>query len=129
MYIIKAFFKYQLVQYFSFTLPAMAQQISTGGVIHFRGAIVESPCDVNARQQQIELSCMRDGTTRNSLYNQQQVATALKMCSKLPQSKCTISMNRKTWQFLTLNINESFRRTYAHVWLKSEISGKTLLYT
>lgn len=76
MYIIKAFFKYQLVQYFSFTLPAMAQQISTGGVIHFRGAIVESPCDVNARQQQIELSCMRDGTTRNSLYNQQQVATA-----------------------------------------------------
>lgn len=76
MYIIKAFFKYQLVQYFSFYPPAMAQQISTGGVIHFRGAIVESPCDVNARQQQIELSCMRDGTTRNSLYNQQQVATA-----------------------------------------------------
>lgn len=76
MYIIKAFFKYQLVQHFSFTLPAMAQQISTGGVIHFRGAIVESPCDVNARQQQIELSCMRDGTTRNSLYSQQQVATA-----------------------------------------------------
>ena len=59
-----------------FTLPAVAQQISSGGVIHFRGAIVESPCDVNARQQQIELSCMRDGTTRNSLYNQQQVATA-----------------------------------------------------
>ena len=58
------------------TLPAMATQILPGGVIHFRGAIVESPCDVNARQQQIELSCMRDGTTRNSLYSQQQVATA-----------------------------------------------------
>lgn len=25
------------------TLPAIAQQITTGGVIHFRGAIVESP--------------------------------------------------------------------------------------
>ena len=58
------------------TLPAMATQISAGGVIHFRGAIVEAPCDVNTRQQQIELSCMRDGTTRNSLYSQQQVATA-----------------------------------------------------
>ena len=58
------------------TLPAIAQQITTGGVIHFRGAIVESPCDVNRQQQQIELSCMRDGTTRNSLYNQQQVATS-----------------------------------------------------
>ncbi|MGG5195656.1 hypothetical protein ACFMPF_25405, partial [Citrobacter sp. S5] len=31
---------------------------------------------LSARQQQIELSCMRDGTTRNSLYSQQQVATA-----------------------------------------------------
>lgn len=54
----------------------MAQQITTGGVIHFRGAIVESPCDVNTQQQQIKLSCIRDGTNRNSLYNPQQLATA-----------------------------------------------------
>ncbi|MGI3448161.1 type 1 fimbrial protein [Citrobacter arsenatis] len=58
------------------TLPAMAQQITTGGIIHFRGAIVEPPCDVNTRQQQIELSCIRDGSSRNSLYNPQQVAMA-----------------------------------------------------
>ncbi|MGE9527293.1 type 1 fimbrial protein, partial [Escherichia coli] len=74
--LLKRFLSISLCSISLFTLPAMAQQISTGGVIHFRGAIVESPCDVNARQQQIELSCMRDGTTRNSLYNQQQVATA-----------------------------------------------------
>ena len=73
--LLKRFFSISLCSISLFTLPAMAQQISTGGVIHFRGAIVESPCDVNARQQQIELSCMRDGTTRNSLYSQQQVAT------------------------------------------------------
>ncbi|WP_032939895.1 type 1 fimbrial protein [Citrobacter youngae] len=59
-----------------FTLPVMAQQITPGGVIHFRGAIVEAPCDVSARQQQIELSCMRNGSTHNSLYNHQQVTTA-----------------------------------------------------
>ena len=59
-----------------FTLPAVAQQISSGGVIHFRGAIVEAPCDVSTRQQQIELSCIRNGSTRNTLYNHQQVTTA-----------------------------------------------------
>lgn len=101
-----------------FILPAMAQQITTGGVIHFRGAIVESPCDVNTQQQQIKLSCIRDGTNRNSLYNPQQPR---RMCSKLPQSKCTTSMNRKTWQFLILNINDSLWRRYARLWLKSEI--------
>ncbi len=58
------------------TLPAIVQQITTGGVIHFRGAIVESPCDVNRQQQQIELSCIRNGTNQNSLYNPQQLATA-----------------------------------------------------
>ncbi|AUT97638.1 type 1 fimbrial protein [Citrobacter europaeus] len=71
------------------TLPAMAQQITTGGVIHFRGAIVESPCDVNTQQQQIELSCMRDGTTRNSLYNQQQLATT----SQNVQQIATVKMH------------------------------------
>lgn len=59
-----------------FTFPIVAQQISPGGVIHFRGAIVEAPCDVNTQQQQVELSCMRNGTTRNSLYNHQQVTAA-----------------------------------------------------
>lgn len=100
------------------TLPAIAQQITTGGVIHFRGAIVESPCDVNRQQQQIELSCIRNGTNQNSLYNPQQ---PLRMCRKLPQSKCTTSMNRKTWRFLILNINDSLWRRYAHLRLKREI--------
>ena len=71
------------------TLPTMAQQITTGGVIHFRGTIVESPCDVNTQQQQIELSCMRDGTTRNSLYNQQQLATT----SQNVQQIATVKMH------------------------------------
>lgn len=72
-----------------FILPAMAQQITTGGVIHFRGAIVESPCDVNTQQQQIKLSCIRDGTNRNSLYNPQQLATA----SQNVQQIATVKMH------------------------------------
>lgn len=44
--LLKRFLSISLCSISLFTLPAMAQQISTGGVIHFRGAIVESPCDV-----------------------------------------------------------------------------------
>ena len=59
-----------------FMFPATAQQITPGGIIHFRGAIVESPCEVNSQQQQIELSCIRDGKLRSSRYNTQQIAMA-----------------------------------------------------
>jgi len=59
-----------------FVFSATAQQITPGGIIHFRGAIVESPCEVNSQQQQIELSCIRDGKLRSSRYNTQQIAMA-----------------------------------------------------
>ena len=59
-----------------FIFPATAQQITPGGIIHFRGAIVESPCDVSSQQQQIEVSCIRDGKLRSSRYNTQQIAMA-----------------------------------------------------
>ena len=59
-----------------FIFPATAQQITSGGIIHFRGAIVESPCDVSSQQQQIEVSCIRDGKLRSSRYNTQQITMA-----------------------------------------------------
>ena len=59
-----------------FVFSATAQQITPGGIIHFRGAIVESPCEVNSQQQQIELSCIRDGKLRSSRYNTQQITMA-----------------------------------------------------
>lgn len=89
MYIIKAYFKCQFVYFFSFDSPHNGAANHNRRVIHFRGAIVESPCDVNTQQQQIELSCMRDGTTRNSLYNQQQLATT----SQNVQQIATVKMH------------------------------------
>lgn len=59
-----------------FMFSATAQQITPGGIIHFRGAIVESPCDVSSQQQQIEVSCIRDGKLRSSRYNTQQITMA-----------------------------------------------------
>lgn len=75
-HLIKTYFKYQFMCYFFFMFPATAQQITPGGIIHFRGAIVESPCEVNSQQQQIEVSCIRDGKLRSSRYNTQQIAMA-----------------------------------------------------
>lgn len=67
------FFSTMLCAFSLYTACATAQQISPGGVIHFRGEIVESPCEVSTHQQQIQLSCIRDGEIYNSRYNEQQV--------------------------------------------------------
>ncbi|HGY3715435.1 type 1 fimbrial protein [Citrobacter sp. Res13-Sevr-PEB04-36] len=58
-----------------FTVSVSAQQISAGGIIRFRGEIVEPPCEVSTHQQQIEMSCIRDGKMHNSRFNAQQVTT------------------------------------------------------
>ena len=84
------------------TLPAIAQQITTGGVIHFRGAIVEAPCDVNTRQQQIELSCMRDGTMSNSLYDLQQVTTAPQSVQQIATVKMHYLNEQKSMAILNI---------------------------
>ena len=85
-----------------FTLPAMATQILPGGVIHFRGAIVEAPCDVNTRQQQIELSCMRDGTMSNSLYDLQQVTTAPQSVQQIATVKMDYLNEHKSMAILNI---------------------------
>jgi type 1 fimbria pilin len=46
-----------------------------GGVIHFVGAIVEDPCNVTTRAQQISMSCYRDGKMRTSNVSYQQAMT------------------------------------------------------
>lgn len=85
-----------------FTLPAMAQQISSGGVIHFRGAIVEAACDVNTRPQQIELSCMRNGSTRNTLYTHQQITTAPQSVQQIVSVKMHYLNEQKNMAILSI---------------------------
>lgn len=47
-----------------------AATVVPGGVIHFRGAIVEDPCDITPRQQHFSLTCTGEGgrTTREISY-------------------------------------------------------------
>lgn len=47
-----------------------AATVVPGGVIHFRGAIVEDPCEVTPRQQNFTLTCPGEGkrATREISY-------------------------------------------------------------
>lgn len=48
----------------AFSINALAGQEATGGVIHFHGQIVESPCDVSNTTHNINVSCLRYGKVR-----------------------------------------------------------------
>ncbi|EAA3837687.1 type 1 fimbrial protein [Salmonella enterica] len=44
-----------------FIHSAVGQQTAQGGVIHFRGAIVEPLCDAYTHAENIDLTCLREG--------------------------------------------------------------------
>lgn len=45
---------------------ASAATIVNGGVIHFRGAVVEDPCQISPKQQQLAISCPHEGKIKTS---------------------------------------------------------------
>ena len=79
-----------------FTVAVNAQQITAGGIIHFRGEIVEPPCEVSTHQQQIEMSCIRDGKMQNSRFNTQQVTTANQLFKQIAAVKMHYLNAQKT---------------------------------
>lgn len=85
-----------------FMFSATAQQITPGGIIHFRGAIVESPCEVNSQQQQIELSCIRDGKLRSSRYNTQQITMAPESLQQIASVKMQYLNEQKNLAILNI---------------------------
>ncbi|EPJ3205698.1 type 1 fimbrial protein [Salmonella enterica subsp. enterica serovar Derby] len=85
-----------------FMFSATAQQITPGGIIHFRGAIVESPCEMNSQQQQIELSCIRDGKLRSSRYNTQQIAMAPQSLQQIASVKMQYLNEQKNLAILNI---------------------------
>lgn len=47
----------------SFSADAVAARETSGGVIHFRGQIVEPPCEVTNNSREIAVTCQREGKT------------------------------------------------------------------
>ncbi|MDI3362441.1 MULTISPECIES: type 1 fimbrial protein [Lelliottia] len=46
--------------------PALAATTVNGGVIHFRGAIVEDPCVISPQHNQFALSCPHEGRVQTT---------------------------------------------------------------
>ena len=85
-----------------YTVSTIAQQVTSGGVIHFRGEIVEPPCEVNTHQQQIELSCIRDGEMYNSRFSGQQVTMAPQSFKQLASVKMHYLNTQKSLAILSI---------------------------
>jgi len=62
---------------------------ATGGVIHFEGMIVESPCEVNVKARNVQMACDRDGQVkiRTISFNQ------LSQAPQGVQNVATMKMN------------------------------------
>lgn len=88
-----------------FTASALAQQTAAGGVIHFRGEVVEAPCQVKTQSQQIELSCIRDGRMQNSQFKQQQVTMAPQHFQQLASVKMHYLNEQKNQAILNIEYN------------------------
>ncbi|WP_312948975.1 hypothetical protein [Superficieibacter sp.] len=54
---------------FIYSSNSPAEQNASGGVIHFRGQIVEGPCEIKSDAGQIQLNCLRDGTKRTTYHD------------------------------------------------------------
>ncbi|WP_336221367.1 type 1 fimbrial protein [Citrobacter amalonaticus] len=59
-----------------FPLATLAETNGQGGMIHFSGRIVESPCEVAHVQQRIAMSCDNDGHSQTRYYSAQMLPQA-----------------------------------------------------
>ena len=52
-------------------IPAFSATVVNGGVIHFRGMIVENPCEITPQKQKFALSCPKDGQMQTTQVSYQ----------------------------------------------------------
>lgn len=63
-----------VVNFCLFTLfynASIASAADQGGVIHFTGQVVESPCDINRVKQGLAMSCDREGKNQTRYWSPQ----------------------------------------------------------
>ncbi|RAU38814.1 type 1 fimbrial protein [Enterobacter sp. RIT418] len=68
--------------------PAMAASEAQGGVIHFRGMIVEDPCVITSQHQQFDLTCPHNGRMQTQTINYRDVLNG----HQSPSSAVEVSM-------------------------------------
>lgn len=81
-----------------FIHSAVGQQTAQGGVIHFRGAIVEPLCDVYTHAENIDLTCLREGKSKCTGLTFGRHLDYRRIFSPLRRCGCIISMRKKAWR-------------------------------
>ncbi|KNC93670.1 hypothetical protein [Trabulsiella odontotermitis] len=74
-----------------------------GGVIHFRGAIVEDPCNIARTAESVAFSCYRDGATKTSVYSLEQAEKGVKGNSAIAAVKMDYINPQKTMAVLRVD--------------------------
>ncbi|VEA36377.1 putative periplasmic protein [Salmonella enterica subsp. enterica] len=79
-----------------FIHSAVGQQTVQGGVIHFRGAIVEPLCDISTHAENIDLTCLREGKKQmHRIEPSAGIWDYRRIFSPLRRYGCIISMRKK----------------------------------
>jgi hypothetical protein len=86
----------------SWSLQANAAQ---GGIIHFRGAIVEDPCNISPSTDNISFRCLRDGGMKTSVYSLHQAEQGVRNNANLSAVKMDYINPKKTMAVLTVTYN------------------------
>ena len=67
--------------------PVLAGSNVTGGVIQFRGQVVEPPCESSVDNQHVVMSCLQNGQIKTSRFTLQQLTKTS------PQLAATANVN------------------------------------
>lgn len=78
---------------------------ATGGVIHFEGAIVESPCDVTIVSHQASVSCERAGQAKTQNFSLQKLTQEQRAYNNLLTMKMNYLNPRHTLAVVDVTYN------------------------
>ena len=101
--LIKIFTRTCLIFLTIFPIMSIAGQNQAGsGVIHIRGKIVESPCNVNSQQGRLALSCAHEGQQQTRVFSPHEVAKASQHFKQLASVQMTYLNEKKNLAVITM---------------------------
>lgn len=82
---------------------SLAANTSPGGVIHFRGAIVEDPCNIARTADNVAFNCYRNGVMKTSVYSLEQAEKGVKGNNAIAAVKMDYLNPQKTMAVLRVD--------------------------
>lgn len=88
----------------SLVLPfiATAGSAAQGGIISFRGEIVESPCEVSAEQAHVKMTCMQNGLVHTKRYSSKGFMSGVQKNQQIASVKMQYVNEQKTLAVMSI---------------------------